>query len=555
MFTVIYDYANKTAEFPKAFFEDDNIIYSVDGEPETSESIASLYSKRSFGEMIAEFNGCFSIVLFDKNKCELYIARDRMGAKQLYYSVMGDRIMISSDFVPAFEFAGRKINKKALQHYFTFQYVPEPLTIGENVNALMLGHYAKASDKDFKQEVFNIWKPAPVENKNREDFRNEIREKLTASVRKNLKGARNPAAFLSGGLDSSILTAIAAKDYPNLTAYTIAFDIPGFSEAEVAAQSALKYGIRHEIVRLGYREFKEAVPFAIRSMGVPVADPSATAVSLIAKAAEGKTDVIISGEGSDELWGGYHVYNPRGRVLKIMTLPKPVKAVLRVVSSLMPDDMRGKDLLRRGCVPLEKRFVGNTFLFTDREKKKLLKDYDSDVKFTDITAPYYKEAEGLSDMDKMQYIDTNLWFPGDIDVVCGKGCSGRGLRCVTPFMDNEVTDLARTLTRDEKLSGAQNKVILREAFEDVLTDEVRNGVKRGYPVPVRIWLSGELNDWAADKIRSADVSDLIDKKYALELLEKCRKYPDDPMYYRKAWAVVVFCIWHREFVEKKAEKY
>ncbi len=554
MFTVIFDYEDKTADFPKADFENDDIIYSVDGEIETTESIASLYAKKTFCEMISGFNGCFSFALFDKNKRRLYIGRDRMGARQLYYSVKGDRLMISTEFAKVFDFAERKTDKKALQHYFTFQYVPEPLTIGENVFALKLGHYSEASDRNIEQRAFNVWKPAPVANKDREKFRNEIREKLTASVKKSLKGAASPSAFLSGGLDSSILTAIAAKDCPNLTAYTIAFDIPGFSEAEVAAQSALKYGIRHETVRLGSQEFKEAVPFAIKAMGVPVADPSATAVSLIAKAAAGKTDVIISGEGSDELWGGYHVYNPRGRVLKIMALPKPVKAVLRVVSTLMPDDMRGKDLLRRGCVPLEKRFVGNTFLFTDREKKKLLKSFDGNVKFTDITAPYYKEAEDLSDMDKMQYIDTNLWFPGDIDVVCNKGCSGRGLRCVTPFMDNDVTDLARTLTRDEKLAGTQNKVILREAFEDMLTDEVRNGVKRGYPVPVRIWLSGELNDWAADKIRSADVSDIIDKKYALDLLEKCRKYPDDPMYYRKAWAVVVFCIWYREFVEKKAEK-
>ena len=546
MFSVIYDEESRTAEFPSSDFENDDIIYAVDGEPECCESIASLYAKKDFADMIAGFNGCFSMVFYDINKRRLFAARDRLGARQLYYARSGSRIMLSSEFEPVFEFAGRQIDKKALQHYFTFQYVPEPMTIGLGVYALKLGHYAEVSLKDFEQVEYNTWKPAPVSGKDREQFKAEIREALTSAVKKNLKGAKNPSAFLSGGLDSSILTAIAAKDFPDMKAYTIAFDIPGFSEAEVAASSVKKYGIKHEIVRLGARDFKAEVPFAVKAMGVPVADPSATAVSLIAKAAAGKTDVIISGEGSDELWGGYHIYNPRGKVLKIMALPAFAKKLLWCFASLLPDSVRGKDLIKRGCVPLEKRFVGNTFLFTDREKRKLLKNFDSSVRFTDVTAPYFKEAEGLSDMDRMQYIDTNLWLPGDIDVVCGKGCSKRGLRCVTPFMDNSVTDLARTLTRDEKLSGSQNKVILREAFEDILTDEVRNGVKRGYPVPVRIWLSGELNEWAADIIRDTDVSEFINKKYALGLLDKCRRHPDDPMYYRKAWAVVIFCIWYRE---------
>ena len=531
------------ADFTDPTFENDDIIYSIDGEAGVNESVASLYAKMPFGKMIDDFNGCFSIVLYDKNREKMYIGRDRLGAKQLYYGEKGDEIMISTAFGPVFEFMGKKVDKAALQHYFTFQYVPEPMTAGEGVKALKLGHYAEVSEPDFEEIRFNTWKPAPEEGKNREEFKAEIREKLGDAVKKSLKGAKNPAAFLSGGLDSSILTALASKDFPNMTAYTIAFDIPGFSEAEVAERSAKLYKIRHEVVRLNADDFRAAVPFAIKAMGVPVADPSATAVSLIAKAAEGKCDVILSGEGSDELWGGYHVYNPKGTVLKIMALPKFLKNLIWTFAKLLPDNMRGKDLLRRGCVPLEKRFVGNTFLFTEREKKKLLKNYDGSVRFTDVTAPYFKEAEGLSDMDRMQYIDTNLWLPGDIDIVCGKGCSERKLKCVTPFMDNEVTDLARKLTRDEKVFGAQNKIILREAFGDLLTDEVKNGKKRGYPVPVRVWLSGVLNGWAAEIIRNGNVSEYIDKKYALKLVEKCRRNPEDPMYYRKVWAIVVFCLW------------
>ncbi len=543
MFTITYDYDEKKLEYENATFENEDAVFFIEGTVKADGDIRDLFGKIPFGELISGFNGCFAVAFYDKRKDELYVGRDRLGAKQIYYSVRDGRIILSTDFEPVFRFAGRRIDTDALQNFFSFQYVPEPMTIGEDVFALELGNYIKASDEDFVSFRYNIWMPEPVK-KDRHEFKEEIREKLIAAVSEDLDGAKEPAAFLSGGLDSSILAAIAAKDHRNLTAYTIAFDVPGFSEADVAAESAKKYGIKHEIVKVDSKEFADTVPYAVKAMGVPVADPSAVAVSLIAKAAVGKTDVIMSGEGSDELWGGYHVYNPRGRVLKLMKLPKWLKKAMWAVIDLFPDEMNGKDFFRRGLVPLEKRFIGNTFLFTDREKKKFLRHFDKRVKYTDVTKAYYDEAKGLSDMDRMQFIDTNIWLPGDIDVVCGKGCSVRGLNCVTPFMNNNVTDLARTLTRDEKLDGEQNKVILREAFSDMLTDEVTNGKKKGYPVPVRIWLSGELNDWARNVIRDSHVDEYINKAYAYRLLDKCRSNPDNPVYYRKAWAIVIFCIWN-----------
>ena len=487
-------------------------------------------------------NGCFSYCAYDRSQKRVWAARDRLGAKQFYYTADEEALWMSSSFLPLFEKQGKKVDPAALQHFFTFQYVPEPMTIGVGVKALTLGCVADGQD-DLTARRFRIWKPEPDNGKDHEMFKAEIRQAMTEATHDSLAGAKTVAAFLSGGLDSSILAALAAKEYPDMTAYTIAYDVPGFSEAEAADHSCQKYGIRHEIVKIDSQGFREAFPEVMKATGVPVGDPSATAVYMIARAAAGKTDVIISGEGSDELWGGYHTYRPSSIVKKISSLPGWLKKGLWGVGKLLPEGVKGRGALERGCTPLKDRYVGNTFVCTEKDKKKLLKNYDPSVKFTDITAPYFEEAAGLNDMDQMQYIDVMIWLPGDIDVVAGKLCSVHGLKVVTPFMDNRVTDLARKLSYDDKLSAVQNKVILREVFRDDLTDEVVNGIKKGYPVPVRYWIRNELYDWAADLIRRAPVDDWINKDTALAWLKECRGKENDTYFYRKVWAVVSFCQW------------
>ncbi len=553
MFKILYDFNTCDVSFDHTDIDNDLILCAFDGDAAEKEKIPELYKNSDILNVLSSLNGCFAIALYNKITKELFFARDRLGEKQVYYSKKDEEIFVSTEFSEVFSYAGKRVNKTGLQHYMTFQYVPEPLTIGENVSALLSGHFVCVFADDMNETRYNTWKPAPVSDKDREKFKAEIRQKFEKAVKRNLENSKSPAAFLSGGLDSSILAALAARDHKNLAAYTISFDVPGFSESEIAENSAKKYGIEHKKVVIHANEYKEALPKTIKRMGVPVADPSAAAVYIIGSAAGIGHDTVISGEGSDELWGGYHVYSISDKEKKIKALPENVKKLLWGIVRHFPENMRGKDLIRRGCLPLELRFVGNTRLFTDSEKKKILVSYDENVKSTDITAPYYAEAATLSDLDKMQYIDTNIWFPGDICIVCNRAAESKDAKCVMPFMDNEITDLARTLTADEKLKPGQNKIILREAFSGIITDEVRDGKKRGYPVPVRMWLAGELNEWGKDVIRSSCVSEYINKKEALKILDKCKKHPHDPMYYRKAWAIIVFCIWYNVCVEGKNE--
>lgn len=547
MFTFTYNFKTKqlTTDSQPLFENDKRSVFLC------GEALGISESSEDFLAEADRFNGSFAIVVVHKDTAELIALRDRLGGKQLYWARKGDEVCISASFPEVFAFAGRRISTEALQHYFTFQYVPEPLTIGDGVFAFRQGTVNVLRDfedgRTAETTIFSKWVPKPSD-KDFASFSADIKKALTASVERHLDGTEHPAAFLSGGLDSSIIAGLAKEQRKDLKTYTISFDVPGFSESDVAARSADSYGVAHETVSVDADTFKEAVPKAMAAMGVPVADPSAVAVYILAREVSKYADLCFSGEGSDELWGGYHVYNPQGLSEKLRKLPRPIKTLAWSVISLFPEDMKGKDFFRRSFVPLKDRFAGNTFLFTEKEKRSLLKFYSKDNDFRKVTAPLFNDEDmrGASEMDMMQFVDTSLWFPGDIDVVCNKACEANGLHCVTPFTDNTVVSLSQTLTRSEKVRGTQNKIALRETFKELITDEVYSGKKKGYPVPVRVWLSGPLNEWARSIISTSEAGEYIDLKKGLSLLEKCRRHPADPMYYRKAWAILVFCIWYRE---------
>lgn len=531
-------------------YENQHYIGLCDGTVCVKNFVDSL-EETNLEDALKNLNGNFALAVYDKVKDTLLIARDRLGTKQLYFTENADGLWVSTSFTPLFEKQENAIDTVSLQHFFTFSYVPEPLTLGKDIFALEAGHYA-LYDKEIEVKKFRKWMPEPDENKDYESFKNDVKNALTQSVKDGLSGCEKVAAFLSGGLDSSILVTLASKDYPSIETYTVDFDVKGFSEAGVASRTAEKLGISHKSIKVDSKLFAESFAEVVRATGVPVADPSIVAVSLIAKgvADNGEYDAVLSGEGSDELWGGYHVYNPPEFEKKIASLPTPLKKVLWFFVKMLPKNTKGRGAFYRGCVPLKDRYVGNTFVFTEKEKKKLLKNIDKKVCFRDITRPYFEDVKGLHNMHAMQYVDTCLWLPGDINVVAGKNGAHRGLNVIMPFTDNRVTELAEKLTVSDKLNGTRNKRILRDTFEDILTKEVVDGKKKGYPVPVRLWLRDELNDWAKDIIARADVDNYINKAEAYRLLEICKKNEKDIHTYRKVWSILTFCMW---MIENKGE--
>ncbi len=515
------------------------------------EVMLTLYKKEG-EKFINSLRGMFAFAIFDRKNKKLMLGRDPFGIKPLYYTLREGKILFSSEskalyLDPAIDKTA--IDKTMLQHYFTFQYVPEPSTLNPDIRILPAGHFMTWSADRAEAHIEKYY--TPTFNPRREDDferrAREVREVVESSVKYHMISDVDVGTFLSGGIDSAVITATASKLNPGIKAFTVAFGEKEYSEIDEASAIARHLDVEHIKLIAGLEDFKRAFDKVVYHLDFPTADPSTMAIYLICEEAAKHLKVVLSGEGSDELFGGYRVYNESQVSSKIYALPSVIKKPLAALSRIMPDGMKGKQLLHRGTTPLEERYIGNAFIFDEREKKKILKTASDDVKFYDITRPIYKECEHLSPMTRMQYVDMNTWLRGDILVKGDRLSMAHSLEVRVPFLDREVFRVASALSDEDKLSHNTTKYVLRYAFRDLVDEDTFMRPKLGYPVPVRKWLKNELYDWARDIIENSSADEFIDKKYALELLERHRDGSEDN--YRKLWTILVFSRWYDLYVK------
>jgi asparagine synthase (glutamine-hydrolysing) len=257
---------------------------------------------------------------------------------------------------------------------------------------------------------------------------------------------------------------------------------------------------------------------------------------------------VLSGEGADELFGGYNIYKEPASLKLLTSLPGGLRSALGGVGRRLPTGMRGKDLLRRGSIPLEERYYGNARIFRDDELG-FLRTRDPRVSFRDVTDPLYAQVAGADDVTRMQYVDLFTWLRGDILVKADKMTMANSLELRVPFLDPEVFRVASTLPVAQRVTKEQTKVALRRALASVVPAHVLERRKLGFPVPIRHWLKDDLHDWARDIIASSGTDHLIDRSAALRMLEDHRTGPHDLS--RKIWTLLVFMLWHGIFVERR----
>ncbi|MBR5296169.1 MAG: asparagine synthase C-terminal domain-containing protein, partial [Clostridia bacterium] len=359
--------------------------------------------------------------------------------------------------------------------------------------------------------------------------------------------------FLSSGIDSAIVTALSSKINPGIKAFTVAFGVKEYSEIDDASAISKHLDVEHIKVVRDVEDFKNAFEKVVYSLDFPVADPSTVAIYLVCQEAAKHLKVVLSGEGADELFGGYKVYDESRFSSKIYGLPKPIRSVLAWLAAVLPDNVKGKNLLYRGTTPLEQRYIGNAFVFNEKEKKAFLNTFDPAVRFHQPEKEIYAHAKanGLSPMQQMQYVDMRSWMRGDILVKGDRLSMYHSLEVRVPFLDKEVFRVASSLCDDEKLAHGTTKYILRDAFKDLVDDATFLRPKLGYPVPVRAWLRGELYPWAKEILENMTCTDYIDRKAALQLLEDHKEGRADN--YRKLWTILVFVTWYRLYVSDADE--
>lgn len=511
------------------------------------EVILRLY--RIYGVSFTEkLRGMFAFLIYDNEKHTLLAARDPFGIKPLYYRECENGKVFSSE-LKAYRYDGGydgfKVDKTQLQHYLTFQYVTEPDTITGDISILPKGCYMLC-DGD-KTEICRYW--APVFRPNMQTGyaakQKRLRDAVESSVAHHMLSDVPLGSFLSSGIDSAVITAVAAKLQPGIKAFTVGFNVKGYSEIADAAAISEHLDINHIKLECTLKDFTDNFEKTVYHLDAPVGDPSVVAIYLISREAAKHVKVVLSGEGSDELFAGYRIYDTSRSSASVRRLPAVIKRPLYALSRLLPDGVKGKNLLYRGCVPLEKRFVGNSFVFSEKEKKKLYVPYDKGVCFTDRTAHIYAEAEanGYTELLKMQHCDLNTWLPSDILVKGDRLSMASSLEARVPFLDKEVFAAASELTDGDKLQSGTTKFILRDTFRDLLNAETIVRPKLGYPVPVRTWLKDELYDWAADIIKNNPAEQYINTEQALKLLEQHRKGKKD--LYHQIWVILSFLTWYK----------
>ncbi|RWA23840.1 asparagine synthase [Mycolicibacterium elephantis DSM 44368] len=545
----IYNYL----ELREALRAEFGVVFATDGD---SEVIIAAYHHWGTGAL-NRLRGMFAFALWDTVQNEMFCARDPFGIKPLFMATGPGGTVVGSEKKCLLELADtlgvdQTLDPRALQHYTVLQYVPEPETLQRGVRRLESGSYARVRPGGTPQVTRYFtprFTPVPFRAGEEQARYDEITAVLEDSVAKHMRADVTVGAFLSGGIDSTAIAALAMRHNPRLITFTTGFEREGFSEVDVAVASAEAIGARHVTKVVSQTEFVHALPEIVWYLDEPVADPALVPLFFIAREARKHVKVVLSGEGADELFGGYTIYREPLSLRAFDYLPRPVRRSLGRASRPLPEGMRGKSLLHRGSLTLEERYYGNARSFSDEQLRAVLPGFREEWTHTDITAPLYAASKGADPVARMQHIDLFTWLRGDILVKADKMTMANSLELRVPFLDPEVFAVASRLPFDQKITRATTKYALRRALEPIVPAHVLNRPKLGFPVPIRHWLrAGDLLDWAHAMVGSSQAGELIDLAAVRTMLDEHRSGTSD--HSRRLWTVLIFLLWHAIFVER-----
>lgn len=525
--------------------------YAFETESDT-EVIAAMFAKYK-EQAFKHLRGMFSVLVWDKENGTFYGVRDPFGIKPLFYYETETGVVFGSEKKSITMLLDKEeVNTEALQQYLSFQYVPEPLTMTKGIKKVEPGHYfikKPGQAMKFHRYFHATFKPVLTD---KEAWIKRIQDSLYESVNIHMRSDVPVGSFLSGGIDSTIIVAMAKKFNPNIKTFSVGFEREGFSEVDVAKETAEKIGVENISYIITPEEYIEKLPKIMWHMDDPLADPSCVPLYFVAREARKHVTVVLSGEGSDELFGGYNIYREPESLKLFNSVPGPAKHLLNRLARALPEGVRGKSFLERGTTALRDRYIGNAKMFENEEKQKFLKQFDPSIDYHQVTGKLFDEVAEYPLVNQMQYVDIHTWMRGDILLKADKMTMANSLELRVPFLDTEVFKTASEIPVNLKIANGTTKQILREAARGIIPDHVLDRKKLGFPVPMRHWLKDELNSWAKTLIQESQTDYLLDKAYILNLLEAhCQGKGD---YSRKIWTVLMFMLWHQIFIENKYDR-
>jgi len=504
-----------------------------------------------WGEAIlGRLRGMFTICIYDTKEKKLFLARDFFGIKPLYYFKKGNWITAFSSEIKSFlTMPGftPEVNDTAVFNYLSFQYNPLEETFLKNVFKLPPAHYLTINAKTGSSEIKRYWQfKFDQDNTLEEDAtRKDVLEVMQDSVSHHMIADVPVGSFLSGGIDSSIIATLMQRVRGDKQVKTFTVGFQTLSEGKEAMETSDPLGTDHTEITIDAEEYFKTLPEAAWHFDEPVADPSALGLYFLAREAAKEVKVVLSGEGADELFGGYNIYLAPYAYRRLTWLPR------RIVNLFLelPFEFFGKNYLRRVSMRLEDWYIGqkyfNKSILTREEIKQIWRGETHH--FTSLH-PLYTEITHLSDSTKMQYIDIHTWLVGDILAKADKMTMAHSLELRVPFLDIKVASLAATLPDRLKWKGSTTKYLLREAFREVLPESVRRRKKLGFPTPVKNWFTASRTDIYDTILQNPYIKTHMDVSYIGILInEHISKERDNS---RKIYLLLMLAIWYNVFILK-----
>ena len=455
-----------------------------------ADSEVVLHGYEEYGPALFErLRGMFAFVIWDKEKKELFGARDFFGIKPLYYAKMGDTLLFGSEiksflFHPHFK---KELNERALEHYLSFQYSPGPETFFKNVYKMPPAHYFKYAGG--KMEFTRYWLPEfhAEENKSLDYWVDEIEKTFDDSVEAHKVSDVEVGSFLSSGVDSSYVACSAHVD----KTFTVGFDNgTKYNEISYAEELSQQIPVKNISKVITPEEFWGTFPKIQYHMDEPLADPSAVALYFVCNTAAKHLKVVLSGEGADEIFGGYNIYKEPLECTWYDKIPFPLRKLIGAVAGLLPAH-RGLNFLVRRGKKLEDRFIGNAYMFTEKERRALLKRPTDALSPAAMVKPYYDMVRDKDAVTKMQFVDLNMWMVGDILLKADKMSMANSLELRVPFLDKKIMALAGRIPLKYRVNSENTKFAMRKAALRRMPEKWAGKKKLGFPVPTRVWLKEE----------------------------------------------------------------
>ena len=503
-------------------------------------------------DMLPKLRGMFGFAIYNTKDNSLFIARDFFGIKPMHYTQIGDVFVYASEIKSILEYPKfeKKFNRKALDSYLSFQYAVPPETFFEGVYCLMPGHYLWYKDGEVETTRYFEARFNPDEEMTEEEAVDRIEKVFENSVNAHKIADVEVGCFLSSGVDSSYVSTYFADQ----KTFTVGFDFgEKYNEISWAKNLSEKIGVEHHTHLISSEEFWDAVPTVQYHMDQPLADPSCIALYFVSRLASHYVKVVLSGEGADELFGGYTCYNDP-RVFKIYQtiVPHCIRKAIRAICRKLPD-IKGRDYLIRACDKLEERYIGNAFMYDYKQKQELLKDPSIATRPQDLTRKYYYRCRKYDDVTKMQYLDINMWMVGDILLKADRMSMANSLELRVPFLDKEVFKVASSLPTKLRCNKHNTKYAMRKAAVRHMPEATAEKEKLGFPVPTRVWLRDEkYYNVVKTKFKGKTAEKFFNTDVLVSWLDSHFSGKEDNS--RRVWTIYVFLVWYDIYFDEDSEK-